>query len=117
MCEHNEQECAGHRGKSPDQFDAGRLFAQIKLTLNPGELENLPVHFGGPVQTDRGFVLHEPAGEWQSLMIKDRVGMTTSKIFWKRRGWAKGRVNCWSRWVMQAGRKASLSTSWHRTPG
>jgi hypothetical protein len=36
--------------------------------------------FGGPVQVDRGFVLHRPLGNWQStLAIDDDVGLTTSK--------------------------------------
>ena len=39
-----------------------------------------PVHYGGPVQIDRGFVLHRPLGNWQStLAISDDMGLTTSK--------------------------------------
>ena len=35
--------------------------------------------FGGPVQLDRGFVLHQPVGDWQSTMIVNHgVGLTTS---------------------------------------
>ena len=38
------------------------------------------MHFGGPVQVDRGFVLHRPLGNWQStLAISDDIGLTTSK--------------------------------------
>jgi putative transcriptional regulator len=38
------------------------------------------VHFGGPVQIDRGFVLHKPLGEWQStLTVNQELGLTTSK--------------------------------------
>ena len=38
------------------------------------------VHFGGPVMVDRGFVLHQPLGEWNStLKIDDDTGLTTSK--------------------------------------
>ena len=36
--------------------------------------------FGGPVQTDRGFVLHRPLGKWQStLAINQEVGLTSSR--------------------------------------
>ncbi|HPR05776.1 MAG TPA: YqgE/AlgH family protein, partial [Denitromonas sp.] len=39
-----------------------------------------PVYFGGPVQTDRGFVLHRPAGDWSAtLKVNDEVGLTSSK--------------------------------------
>jgi putative transcriptional regulator len=56
------------------------LFAQISMPLKPSELEDVLVHFGGPVQTDRGFVLHEAGGRWQStLQVNDKIGLTTSK--------------------------------------
>ena len=35
--------------------------------------------FGGPIQLDRGFVLHQPVGDWQSTMVVNRgMGLTTS---------------------------------------
>ena len=35
--------------------------------------------FGGPIQLDRGFVLHQPVGDWQSTMaVNDEIGLTTS---------------------------------------
>ena len=35
--------------------------------------------FGGPIQLDRGFVLHRPVGEWQSTMVVNQgMGLTTS---------------------------------------
>jgi putative transcriptional regulator len=38
------------------------------------------VYFGGPVQVDRGFVLHRPVGGWQStLSVNGEVGLTTSR--------------------------------------
>jgi putative transcriptional regulator len=38
------------------------------------------VFFGGPVQTDRGFVLHRPRGDWQStLRITEEIGLTSSR--------------------------------------
>jgi len=41
---------------------------------------SVPVHFGGPVQVDRGFVLHRPVGDWQStLAVGPDIGLTTSR--------------------------------------
>ena len=94
VCEHNEQGALGIVVNRPLSLTLGELFAQIKLPLNAAELEQVPVHFGGPVQTDRGFVLHEPAGDWQStLLIKGRVGMTTSKDILEAVGLGKGPRN------------------------
>jgi len=94
VCEHNEQGALGIVVNRPISLTLGELFAQVKLELKPTELENLPVHFGGPVQTDRGFVLHQPIGEWQStLVIKGQVGMTTSKDILEAVGLGSGPRN------------------------
>ena len=80
ICEHNDQGALGIVVNRPIDLTLGELFEQIKLPLGHSELGMLPVHFGGPVQTDRGFVLHDPVGQWQStLAVNDRIGLTTSK--------------------------------------
>ena len=80
VCEHNEQGAMGIVVNRPISLTLSELFAQINMPLNQNDLEDMPIHFGGPVQTDRGFVLHEPNGQWQStLHINDKVGLTTSK--------------------------------------
>lgn len=94
VCEHNEQGALGIVVNRPLNLTLGELFEQIKLPLNSSALESLPVHFGGPVQTDRGFVLHEPAGEWQStLLVKGQVGLTTSRDILEAVGRGKGPKN------------------------
>jgi len=80
ICEHNEQGALGIIVNRPINLTLGELFAQIKVPLDQAEFKNLPVHFGGPVQTDRGFVLHDTEGNWQStLRINDKLALTTSK--------------------------------------
>ncbi|MGV8934374.1 MAG: YqgE/AlgH family protein [Gallionellaceae bacterium] len=94
ICEHNEQGALGIVVNRPISLTMGQLFEQINVPLKVPELEFLPVHFGGPVQTERGFVLHEPAGLWQStLIVKDKVGMTTSKDILEAVGLGKGPKN------------------------
>lgn len=94
VCEHNEQGALGIVVNRPINLTLSELFAQIQLPLNPSELHDMPVHFGGPVQTDRGFVLHEPAGEWQStLAISDKIGLTTSKDILQAVGEGQGPHN------------------------
>jgi putative transcriptional regulator len=80
ICEHNERGAIGIVVNRPIDLTLSELFAQIQLPLNPAELQDMPVHFGGPVQTDRGFVLHAPAGQWQStLAVSGGMSLTTSK--------------------------------------
>lgn len=50
------------------------------MPLESPNVGRLPVYFGGPVQTDRGFVLHRPVGNWQStLAVTSEVGLTSSR--------------------------------------
>lgn len=94
VCEHNAQGALGIIVNRPISLTLGELFAQIKIPLSSSELQNIPVHFGGPVQTDRGFVLHDPVGQWQStLPINDKVGLTTSKDILQAVGEGQGPHN------------------------
>ena len=80
ICEHNDQGALGVVITRPIDLSLQALFERINLQLEPYELHDLPVYFGGPVQTDRGFVLHQPVGEWHStLKVRDSLGLTTSK--------------------------------------
>lgn len=80
ICEHNEQGALGIVINRRIDLDFQTLFEQIKIPLLAPELAATPVHYGGPVQMDRGFVLHQPAGKWNStLTVADDIGLTTSK--------------------------------------
>jgi putative transcriptional regulator len=94
VCEHNEQGALGIVVNRPISLTLKELFNQIEVPLHSDELQNVPVHFGGPVQTDRGFVLHEPMGAWQStLSINGKVGLTTSKDILEAVGEGQGPHN------------------------
>jgi putative transcriptional regulator len=80
ICEHNENGALGIVLNRPISLTLGEMFSQINIPLHQPKLEKMPVHFGGPVQTERGFVLHDMQGNWQStLRINDRLSLTTSK--------------------------------------
>jgi len=80
VCEHNKDGALGIVINKPIDMTLSALFEQIDLPLADDVLRIAPVHFGGPVQVDRGFVLHRPLGNWQStLAISDDMGLTTSR--------------------------------------
>ena len=87
MCEHNEKGALGLVINKPIDIKLKNLFEKVELTLDRSDLAETPVFFGGPVQTERGFVLHERLGgaEGQgghynsSLQIPGGLEMTTSK--------------------------------------
>ena len=80
ICEHNENGALGIIVNRPIDMTLARLFEKIDIKLDAENLNNLPVYFGGPVQLDRGFVLHRPVGQWQStLTVNGEVGLTSSR--------------------------------------
>jgi putative transcriptional regulator len=80
ICEHNDQGALGLVVNRPLDMTLQALFERLSLRIAQSEVAGTPIYFGGPVQTDRGFVLHAPAGTWQStLRVRDAIGLTTSK--------------------------------------
>ncbi len=80
ICEHNDQGALGLVVNRPIDMTLNALFERLSLKLKDAEQADAPIYFGGPVQTDRGFVLHAPMGNWQStLKVRDLIGLTTSK--------------------------------------
>jgi putative transcriptional regulator len=80
VCEHNENGALGIIVNRPIDMTLAGLFDKIDIKLDAQNLTNLPVYFGGPVQLDRGFVLHRPVGQWQStLAVNGEVGLTSSR--------------------------------------
>ena len=91
ICEHNEQGALGVVVNRPIDMTLRSLFEQIDIPLHDDERGRMPVYFGGPVQVDRGFVLHRPAGEWQStLSISEHIGLTTSRDILQAVGQGRG---------------------------
>jgi putative transcriptional regulator len=89
LCEHSERGALGLVINKPSDIDLAALFQKIDLHLSRPELGKSPVFQGGPVRTERGFVLHEPVfadadrpeeSVYASTMtIPGGLEMTTSK--------------------------------------
>ena len=60
LCEHNERGALGLIINKPTDISLAGLFEKVDLTLGREDLTRQPVFLGGPVQTERGFVLHDP---------------------------------------------------------
>lgn len=80
ICEHNQNGAMGIVINRPIDMTLDALFDEVDLPLQDHVIGGMPVYFGGPVQVDRGFVLHQPAGNWKStLSIGSNTALTTSK--------------------------------------
>jgi putative transcriptional regulator len=88
MCDHSERGALGLIINKPSDMALPGLFEKVDLALGRQDLQGQPVFQGGPVQTERGFVLHEPMlGEGGSteavyastMTIPGGLEMTTSR--------------------------------------
>lgn len=59
LCEHTEKGALGLVINKPVDIKLKNLFEKVELSLTREDIADAPVYFGGPVQTERGFVLHE----------------------------------------------------------
>ncbi len=89
LCEHSERGALGLVINKPSDINLQNLFDKVELPLGRFDLSGTPVFHGGPVQTERGFVLHEailPLGDsttepayLSTLAIPGGLEMTTSR--------------------------------------
>ena len=78
LCEHNERGALGIVINKPTDITIDGLLERLNLKLEIHALIGKPVMFGGPVQDDRGFVLHSPEGKFSSMLqITDEIAFTT----------------------------------------
>lgn len=82
VCEHNDKGVLGVIVNKPTDMTMETLFERIDLTLADNidaSVVNEAIMFGGPVQDDRGFVLHTPGERYSSsLTVTPEVAFTTS---------------------------------------
>lgn len=80
LAEHNEEGALGLVINRPLELSVKELLERVEIPLQKPERGDELIYLGGPVQTDRGFVLHRPQGEWQSsLRINDEIALTSSR--------------------------------------
>ena len=79
ICENQPQGTVGLMINRPLIYPLGLVFEQLAMTPKRAEQSQQPLLFGGPLQTERGFVIHRPGGNWRSsLHLAEEVTITTS---------------------------------------
>jgi putative transcriptional regulator len=80
VCNHDQDGAMGMILNHPLQLNVGDLFEQLQMNCDAPHQEERQVHFGGPVQVERGFVLHTPATEFNTTLdLSEGLAMTSSK--------------------------------------
>lgn len=94
ICDHSDSGAMGIVLNNTMPLTLGDIFQQLELedTQNMGEQSVLN---GGPVQVERGFVLHNDTSSWQStLPIADDLSMTASRDILEALAAGQGPANC-----------------------
>jgi putative transcriptional regulator len=80
LCQHGREGALGIIVNRPSELTLGDIMRQMGIEISAGDVGEMPVYFGGPVQPERGFVLHEPSGHWDStLQVAPTISLTTSR--------------------------------------
>ncbi|HTT08352.1 MAG TPA: YqgE/AlgH family protein [Gammaproteobacteria bacterium] len=80
ICAHSEEGAMGIVINRPMNIALGEVFSQMKMATADPQINSRLVFNGGPVQPDRGFVLHRPMGTWSSnLQVSTEIGVATSR--------------------------------------
>ncbi|MCW9013799.1 MAG: YqgE/AlgH family protein [Gammaproteobacteria bacterium] len=80
ICEHDDNGALGITINRPIDIQLKEIFTQLNIEAANTEIADQFIFIGGPVQQDRGFLLHKPHGNWDSsLKVTDAIAVTTSR--------------------------------------
>lgn len=80
ICEHTAEGAMGIVINRVTDLTLADVFQQMDIDGSHSAQRTRPVYVGGPVQGNRGFVLHEPVGRWEStLTVGGSIGVSTSR--------------------------------------
>ena len=80
ICEHTPEGALGLTINRQLNLPIESVFRELEIEVSNFEQAGSYVYLGGPVQENRGFVLHKPVGKWEStLLITDELGLSTSR--------------------------------------
>lgn len=80
LCQYDNDGAMGLMINCQAELSLGDVLRQMQLESSLDEILSLPVLIGGPLQPERGFVLHGGTGTWESsFRISPRLMITTSR--------------------------------------
>lgn len=80
ICDHNDEGALGIVINRPMELTLGEVLEHMEIQHSDHVDPSVAVYLGGPVQSERGFLLHTPVGAWSSsLCVTDDIALTTSR--------------------------------------
>lgn len=123
ICEHNDEGAMGFVINRPIGITLGELYQQVEIDHRADfRALNEPVLTGGPVESERGFVLHTGKAEWEASMpVKDNLSVTTSLDILEAIGHDQGPENFrlilgYAGWAAQQLENELLENAWLSGP-
>lgn len=92
VCQHNSEGALGLVINHPMEMTLGDIFEQMDIIAVDKKISAIPIFSGGPVQQERGFVLHHTSEQqWESsIEVSDTLSLTTSRDILKAIAEGKG---------------------------
>lgn len=80
LCAHNSEGAMGIVINRPLSLSLGEILGHMDIPLGNRQVQAMPVCQGGPVQKERGFVIHRPPGSWDAVLpVGDDFAVATSR--------------------------------------
>lgn len=80
LCQHDRDGAMGVIVNRASEYTLGNVFGQMGIECGDALLPAQPVLAGGPVHPERGFVIHDGTGAWDSsLAVAPDLHVTTSR--------------------------------------
>lgn len=80
VCAHNDEGAMGIIINRPMEMSLGDILSQMEIEVTSDEAKTIPIFDGGPVQRERGFVIHRSGGDWDAMLpVSDDITVTTSR--------------------------------------
>ncbi len=80
VCDHSEEGAMGLVVNQLSGLSMSDILEQTSPELDvPSDIADIPVYSGGPIQTERGFVLHRGTRRWEATLDLGFIQLTTSR--------------------------------------
>ena len=80
LCDHNAEGAMGLVINRPLELSLADLAPHVEVEVTDAARADTAIFQGGPVQAERGFVLHRPTGDWEATLdITEDIGLTMSR--------------------------------------
>ena len=95
VCVHNEEGALGIVINKPMTVELSEVFSQMEITCALPDTTSQKIFDGGPVHQDRGFILHQPAMNWDStIQVTQNIAVSTSRDILEAIGAGTGPQDC-----------------------